>query len=80
MENKPPFKFVMIKCQKNYNYIKNSELLIDKEWDVMSKYNALWEYIQGDGSPSMKLSFDEIHNIAGIDRLFFFEIQKCANK
>ncbi len=25
----------------------------------MSKYNALWEYVQKDGSPSMKLSFAE---------------------
>jgi hypothetical protein len=33
----------------------------------MSKYNALWEYIQKEGSPSMKLSFAEIHNIAGIE-------------
>lgn len=33
----------------------------------MSKYNALWEYVQKNGSPSMKLSFDEIHNIAGIE-------------
>ncbi len=33
----------------------------------MSKYNSLWEYVQQKGSPSMKLSFDEIHNIAGIE-------------
>ncbi len=33
----------------------------------MSKYTALWEYIQRNGSPSMKLSFDEIHDIAGIE-------------
>ena len=32
----------------------------------MSKYNVLWEYIQKNGSPSIKLSFDEIKNIAGI--------------
>jgi ppGpp synthetase/RelA/SpoT-type nucleotidyltranferase len=32
----------------------------------MSKYTALWEYIQRNGSQSMKLSFDEIHDIAGI--------------
>ena len=32
----------------------------------MSKYNALWEYVQKKGSPSMVLSFDEIHKIAGI--------------
>lgn len=36
----------------------------------MSKYNALWEYVQKNHSPSIKLSFDEIHNIAGtfVDR------------
>jgi len=33
----------------------------------MSKYNALWEYVQKDGSASIKLSFTEIHNIAGIE-------------
>ena len=33
----------------------------------MSKYNALWEYIQMNGSPTMKLSFAEIHDIAGIE-------------
>jgi len=33
----------------------------------MSKYNALWEYIQQDGSPSLKLTFAEIHDIAGIE-------------
>ena len=32
----------------------------------MSKFNALWEYIRKDGSPSLKLSFAEIHDIAGI--------------
>ena len=32
----------------------------------MSKYNALWEYVRKDGSPSLKLFFDEIHDIAGI--------------
>ena len=33
----------------------------------MSKYNALWEYVQMNGSPTMKLSFAEIHDIAGIE-------------
>ncbi len=32
----------------------------------MSKYNALWEYVQKKGSPSLKLTFEEIQNIAGI--------------
>ncbi|GLB29428.1 hypothetical protein LAD12857_13510 [Lacrimispora amygdalina] len=32
----------------------------------MSKYNALWEYVQKKGSPSFKLTFDEIGEIAGI--------------
>lgn len=32
----------------------------------MSKYNALWEYVQNNGSPSFKLTFDEIGEIAGI--------------
>lgn len=32
----------------------------------MSKYNILWEYVQGKGTPSFKLTFEEIENIAGI--------------
>lgn len=32
----------------------------------MSKYNALWEYVQKNGSPSFKLTFGEIGAIAGI--------------
>ena len=32
----------------------------------MSKYHALWNYIQENGSPSLKLTFDEIAEIAGI--------------
>ena len=33
----------------------------------MSKYNALWEYIQKNGSSSMKLSFDETHDVTGTE-------------
>lgn len=32
----------------------------------MSKYNVLWEYVQKNGNPSFKLTFEEIRNIAGI--------------
>ncbi len=32
----------------------------------MSKYDALWKYIQKDGRQSLMLTFDEIHSIAGI--------------
>lgn len=32
----------------------------------MSKYNALWEYVQENGSQNIKLTFEEIQNIAGI--------------
>ncbi len=32
----------------------------------MSKYNALWEYIQRNGSPSIILSFTEIGDLVGI--------------
>ncbi|MDO5424636.1 MAG: hypothetical protein Q4F41_13005 [Eubacteriales bacterium] len=32
----------------------------------MSKYDALWEYVQRNGSPSLKLTFEEIQGIAGI--------------
>lgn len=38
----------------------------------MSKYNALWEYVRKNGSPSFYLTFEEIQNIAGspIDHSF----------
>lgn len=32
----------------------------------MSKYKALWEYVQHNGSQSFKLTFDEIFQITGI--------------
>ena len=32
----------------------------------MSKYDALWEYVQKNGSPSFKLTFEGIAHIAGI--------------
>lgn len=38
----------------------------------MSKYNALWAYIQNSQGPALSLGFDEIARIAGapIDRFF----------
>lgn len=32
----------------------------------MSKYNALWKYVQSNGGLSFKLTFEEIQSIAGI--------------
>lgn len=32
----------------------------------MSKYNLLWEYVQDSGSRSLKLTFEDIQEIAGI--------------
>lgn len=32
----------------------------------MSKYHAIWEYVQKNGGQTLKLSFDEIKNISGI--------------
>jgi hypothetical protein len=32
----------------------------------MSKYNALWAYVQKDGSPTLKLTFAQIQEIAGV--------------
>ncbi len=37
----------------------------DKE-RIMSKYNALWEYVQKTEKESFRLTFEEIQNIAGI--------------
>lgn len=31
-----------------------------------SKYNTLWEYVKNSGKQSLKLTFDEIQNIAGV--------------
>ncbi len=32
----------------------------------MSKYNALWEYIKEAGKPELKLTYEEIEQIAGV--------------
>ena len=32
----------------------------------MSKYDARWAYVQKDGSPTLKLTFAQIQDIAGI--------------
>ena len=32
----------------------------------MSKYDALWEYVQKNGQESLQLTFEEIQNIAGV--------------
>ena len=32
----------------------------------MSKYNALWKYVQNSGMKNLKLTFEEIQNFAGI--------------
>ena len=42
------------------------------EGNVMSKYTALWEYLQKDGNSSLRLTCEEIGRIAGtpIDHSF----------
>ena len=32
----------------------------------MSKYDALWAHVQKDGSPILKLTFEQIQEIAGV--------------
>ena len=32
----------------------------------MSKYDALWEYMQKNGQESLQLTFEEIQEIAGV--------------
>lgn len=32
----------------------------------MSKYNLLWEYVKNNGNSSLKLTFEQIRQIAGI--------------
>ena len=46
-----------------YDQQRRSE---QEEWHDMSKYDALWEYVRQTNSPSIKLSFAEIHDIAGV--------------
>ena len=33
----------------------------------MSKYDSLWKFIQGNGNQTIKLTFDEIRDITGIE-------------
>ncbi|HAB61830.1 MAG TPA: hypothetical protein DCE48_14245 [Lachnospiraceae bacterium] len=33
----------------------------------MSKYDSLWKSVQENGNPSIKLSFDEVKEVAGIE-------------
>jgi hypothetical protein len=35
--------------------------------DDMSKYESLWKHLKADGSPVLKLSFEEIKTILGFD-------------
>lgn len=58
----------------------------------MSKYHALWEYIQKNGRPSFQLTFEEIQSITGtpIDHSFLnhkkelieygYQVQKISMK
>lgn len=32
----------------------------------MSKFDSLWKYIQASGQPELKLTFDQIQQIAGV--------------
>lgn len=32
----------------------------------MSKYNAVWEYVRSQGQEALRLTFDEIRDIAGV--------------
>jgi len=34
---------------------------------AVSKFNALWEYVRQSGSPSVKLTFAEIHAVIGME-------------
>lgn len=39
---------------------------LDRRDKSMSKYDALWEYVQKTGKESFRLTFEEIQEIAGI--------------
>lgn len=45
----------------------------------MSKYDSLWRSVQANGNPSIKLSFDEVKEVAGIEiDHSFFKFKKEA--
>lgn len=46
----------------------------------MSKYDALWEYVQKHNESQVKLTFDEVQDIAGIpiDHSFLTYKKECA--
>lgn len=46
----------------------------------MSKYNALWEYVQKSNDAQIKLTFDEIKDIVGIpiDHSFLNYKKECT--
>ena len=46
----------------------------------MSKYNALWEYVQKSGKESFRLTFEEIQNIAGIPIDHSWQVEKISMK
>ena len=48
----------------------------------MSKYNALWEYVQKTGKDSFQLTFEEIQDIEGIpiDHSFLKSELESANE
>lgn len=39
---------------------------MEREERAMSKYDALWEYMQKNGQESLQLTFEEIQEIAGV--------------
>lgn len=47
----------------------------------MSKYDTLWAYIQQNGEPQLRLTFDEISEIAGVplDHSFLKYKKNCSN-
>jgi len=46
----------------------------------MSKYDSLWQYVQKCGEQQLKLTFDEIQDIAGvpIDHSFLTYKKECT--
>lgn len=46
----------------------------------MSKYNDLWEFVQRSNESQVKLTFDEVQDIAGIpiDHSFLTYKKECA--
>ena len=51
---------------KRQCFIFSSRTMKKRKTNRMSKYNSLWEYVRDNGNSSLKMTFEQIQQIAGI--------------